>query len=489
MHNLFKKGWLFGCMEKILTKSSYIAGLGCKAYLWMLINQKESVTVHDAVAKSRMYDGRLVEERARKLYDNAISLKDLGFKDNLKRSRELCNNYILLEAGFLHDRCYARIDILIPNDNGHDIIEIKSTTRPKEIHYEDLRFQKHVLETCGVSVNRCMIIHLNPNYVRKGDIVLKDLFVTSDVTSEVDSIGDISGRISEMISVVDLDYCPEFVPEDILSEYSNPLIDEFYDSLPEGSIFELNRIRKAEALRLWNDGVRLIIQIPAEYPLSQSQKIQLRSQQETVINHTKIKDFIDSLEYPISHMDFEAFQSPIPLYDNTRPYQQIPFQYSVHVESKDNIVHKEYLHEGMDDPRRDFISSLLSNLPDNGTILVYHEGFEKGRLKEIARDYPEYADSINAILYRIKDLIVPFKKYYYHDRKQQGSNSIKSVLPLFDSNNHSSLNVRDGSQAMILYKEHRHDMLPDIRKDLLEYCCMDTMGMVRILDGLRSIIK
>ncbi|MFT4309928.1 MAG: DUF2779 domain-containing protein [Candidatus Woesearchaeota archaeon] len=476
-------------MEKILTKSSYIAGLGCKAYLWMLINQKESVIVHDAVAKSRMDDGRLVEEHARRLYDNAISLNNYGFMDNIAKTRELCNNNMLLEAGFLHDRCYARIDILIPNNKGHDIIEIKSTTRPKEIHYEDLRYQKHVVESCGISVNRCMIIHLNPDYVRKGDIVLKDLFVTSDVTIEVDSIGDISDRISEMISIIDQEYCPEFVPENILSEYSNPLIEEFYDTLPAGSIFELNRIRKAEALRLWNDGVRLITQIPAEYPLSQSQKIQLGSQQETVINHTKIKDFIDSLEYPISHMDFEAFQSPIPLYDNTRPYQQIPFQYSIHIEYEDNIVHKEYLHEGMDDPRRDFISRLFSDIPDSGTILVYHEGFEKGRLREIARDYPEYADRINTILGRIKDLIVPFRNFYYHDKNQKGSNSIKAILPLFDSTNHSSLNVKDGSQAMILYKEHRHDMPPDIRKDLLEYCCMDTMGMVIILKGLRSIIK
>ena len=193
-------------------------------------------------------------------------------------------------------------------------------------------------------------------------------------------------------------------------------------------------------------------------------------------------------------MDFETFQPAVPLFDNSRPYQQIPFQYSIHYkESKESqITHYEFLAEQGEDPRQKFVKNLLEDTSSKGDIIVYSKTFEITRLKEIANDFPAYAEQIEERISRIKDLMIPFRQKYYYSPEMKGSYSIKAVLPaLVPELSYDELEINEGGLASIAFETLQIEtdliIIAEIKAQLLEYCKLDTLAMVRILEKLENI--
>jgi hypothetical protein len=213
-----------------------------------------------------------------------------------------------------------------------------------------------------------------------------------------------------------------------------------------------------------------------------------------IIDLNNIQLFLADLLYPLYFMDFETFQTAVPLYDGAKPYQQIPFQYSIHYKEYQTapLKHFEFLAETSGDPRIPFIEKLLNDINGKGDIIVYNKAFEITRLKELARDFPKYSKQINLLISRIKDLMLPFQKRFYYKPEMKGSHSIKNVLPaLVPSLNYSGLNISEGSMASLSFEQllYEDDLfrVNEIRKDLLEYCKLDTLAMVKILEVLESL--
>ena len=174
--------------------------------------------------------------------------------------------------------------------------------------------------------------------------------------------------------------------------------------------------------------------------------------------------------------------------------QKIPFQYSFHIQHEDNrIKHYEYLADGNEDPRKALLNTLKEIIGDKGDIIVYHQTFEIGRLKELAKDFPEHKEWILNALDRIKDLEMPFKRLYYYNPLQEGRSSIKKVLPAVTGKSYSELEINNGGDASMLYfYSHIKNELPnkeEIRKNLLKYCGLDTEGMVWIVNKLKKLVK
>jgi hypothetical protein len=200
-----------------------------------------------------------------------------------------------------------------------------------------------------------------------------------------------------------------------------------------------------------------------------------------------------TLWYPICHLDFETFDTPIPPFDGIRPYQKIPFQYSLHIQNEEGAepAHFEYLVEPCKDPRRELAEKLLSEIPKNACVLTYNQTFEKGVLKDLATAFPALADEINKRIDNIRDLMVPFRKRDVYRWQMHGSYSIKEVLPtLVPELSYKDLNVSDGMMAMRVYhgmcNTDDSSKLEELRHGLLEYCKLDTFAMVKILDELRK---
>ena len=218
-----------------------------------------------------------------------------------------------------------------------------------------------------------------------------------------------------------------------------------------------------------------------------------------IVDVAALRRFLDDLSFPLYFLDFETFQPAIPLFDGTKPYQQIPTQYSLHVLKSPNseLEHYEYLAEAGTDPRRSVAEHLVIDIPHGVCTLAYNMGFEKGRISELASTFPDLADRLIAINEGMRDLIVPFRNGDYYVRAMGGSNSIKAVLPALFPNDpkldyHSLEGVHNGSEAMNAFEAMVNmdaDQIAITREQLLRYCELDTFAMVRIWEKLVSAVQ
>ncbi len=283
--------------------------------------------------------------------------------------------------------------------------------------------------------------------------------------------------------------------------------------------------KKGETIDIWdilNEGHTHALELkdalldPNQYK-SPNRIIKNRIQKETVahfktfqndqpyVNKKMIGKILNTFTYPIYHLDFESFPAPLPRFQGEIPYMQSLFQFSIHVEKKPGMCDMEKDHVGFlsnshQDQRRTLVESMLNAIKeDDGTIIVWNDSFEKTRIRELARLFPEYEERLLDIHDRIYDLMKVFKgdkdiqgesMMNYYDRRMQGSFSIKKVLPLFSHLSHQALDVKHGGEAMEVYAhfpDYDNDTFNQKYQALIEYCKLDTYAMVEILRRLREI--
>ena len=455
----------------------------------------------DATTQRVFDQGHLVGELAHQLYTDGMNLHTENIRENLKETRDcLPLRKPLFEAGFSGNRLYCRVDILNSvGDDEWDIIEVKSTNEVKYEHLHDVAFQRHCCQIAGLRIQRCHIMHLNRDYGKRGEIDPNQLFVTEDVTDRLDEFTyGLEERVADMLAIISSDNCPEVsIGQHCNTPYACLLQEECWAHLPEHHVMTLYYGKKLGE-ELLGQGILDIGNIPEEVVLNGKQQIQKKCVVwgEPHINEKEIQRFLSGLEYPLHFMDFETFATAIPIYDGTRPHQNIPFQFSMHLQRKPNAkpAHYSYLAEGKDDPRPGFLAELKRHISRKGSILVYYEAFEKSRLKELAEAFPEYKEWVDGILERITDLIVPFKDFSYYHPKQLGSASLKSVLPALTDLSYNDLEIAEGNTASLKFIESAFGNISNeerqrIRADLLTYCGQDTEGLIWIVARLKEIVN
>jgi len=483
-----------------LSKSKYINGLQCLKLLWVATNDPSRMPAYSAATQHVFDQGHVIGALAQQLYCGGIRLEQENIGANLRETTaSLKLRKPLFEAGFSGNRLYCRVDILNPSGGeAWDIVEVKSTNDVKDEQLYDVAFQRHCCQLNGVNINRS-IMHLNRDYVKHGDINPRQLFVTEDVTDRLGEFADgLEKRIAEMLAVIDSDKCPETaIGRHCNAPYECLLQQECWKHLPEHHVMTLYSGKKLGE-DLLAQGILDISNIPEEIHLNDKQQIQKDCviYGQPHIDTDEIKSFLKSLKYSLYFMDFETFATAIPIYDGTSPYQNIPFQFSLHVITKPRamVEHYEFLAEGKDDPRPAFLAQLKQNIGPKGSILVYYAAFEKSRLKELAGAFPEYQVWVESINERIVDLNVPFRDFSYYHPQQMGSSSLKHVLPTLTNLSYEDLEIGEGTTASLKFMEAAFGNISNterqkIRTDLLAYCGQDTGGMIEIVKQLKEITK
>ena len=485
-----------------LSKSKYLLGQQCPKILWTHYNAKHLLPETSASTQAMFDEGHAVGELAKQLYPDGIEVDwNVGFDEVVRQSTELlAQRKPLFEAGFKFKNTYARADILNPvEDDLWDIIEVKSNTKVKPINHHDLTFQRYCYEGAGLKIRRCCLMHINNQYVRHGDIDPQQLLVVEDVTHEVDQLlPDVPGQVSEMLRVIALKKCPQpDISPHCKEPYDCDLGYPCWDFLPKDqNIFHLYRGSK-KSYALLDRGIHAMADIPADVQLSAKQRIQVDTarSREPHSDQEAITRFLDSLIFPQYHLDFETFRSAIPKYDNTKPYSQVPFQFSLHVwKSFDTKpVHHSFLADGPDDPRPAFLAELRRLLGNYGDIVIYNRSFEETRLDECTKVFPEYRDWFHTLQPRFVDLLLPFRKFDYYHPSQNGSASIKHVLPVLTDKSYEDLEIADGNTANLEYMRVTFGDVDDterqrVRTALEHYCAKDTMAMINIIQSLRELI-
>jgi hypothetical protein len=463
----------------------------------MQFHEPERIPEPDIITQYLFDQGHLVGELAKKLFPSGIDVATDDFMGNIRTTRQLLQQRSpIFEAGIFTERVYSRIDILNPvNESEWDIIEVKATTGVKDIHFDDVSFQKYCCDKLGLKVRKCLLVHINNKYVKEGEIDLKQLFIVQDITTEVEeSSKGIQDRVNKIFEIMAASDCPEVtIGRHCSNPYDCPL-KECWDFLPEDSVFDLYR-GGSKCFELFNRGILVIRDIPDDYRLTGAQQIQKKCETtgQAHVNSTAITDFLSILQYPLYYLDFETFSPAVPMFDGTRPYQPVPFQFSLHVIRKDGASpeHFSFLASGTDDPRPKFLIELKKLLGNTGSVIVYNQGFEESILNELAQAFPEYESWVRQVCDRFVDLLTPFRKFYYYHSIQKGSASLKSVLPALTGKSYEGMGITDGGAASvafqtITYGEVAEEVRSKVRANLELYCSLDTEGMLWIIDRLRQ---
>ena len=450
-----------------ISKSDYMLFLRQPAWIWVKKNDPSKIPPVDAATQAMFDTGHAFEPYVESLFTGGETITWEKSDWNSYRTLPV-RTLQALESGakvIFQGRFEWREFTFLPDvievvgDKLFDLYEIKSSTRIKPDHLYDLAFQKTVLEGNGFTVRNISVIHVNNQYVRVGEVSPRELTTFADVTAEEN---EITLKTPEYMEAAKKAAAQAEMPD------------------PNPELAKLGS--KSEWMKVYEN---IFPPEPKVWP----------ADTRPVINKQEIERFLGELQYPLYFFDYETMQGLVPYFDGQRPYQQVPFQYSLHIirEPGAEVEHKEYLHRESTNPAPDLAKQLVEDMGDSGSIITWNMRFEKSVNEELGRMYPEYADRITAINERVVDLMITFKAKWYDDPRFEGSASIKKVLPVVCPElSYKYLGIQDGNSAQRLWMEAvldetRADQKDQILADLTEYCKMDTWAMMRIWQELLKI--
>lgn len=498
---------LFGDENKMrLSKSLYIRGLQCTKSLWLKKYKKDVLTPPDGSVEAIFETGNEVGALACQLFPEGkeVPYENTSFEEKTALTKKWIDESAtnIYEATFAYDDIVVMVDILHINSDGTlEIYEVKSSTEVKPVYLDDVSIQQYVLNGLGYTVKSANVVHINNKYVRGDELEVEKLFSVVDVSDEV---LECQHNIPSYLKLFKTELSDsENMPEiDIGTHCTNPYecdaMSYCWSHVASYSIFDISRLKSDTKFSLYKQGIVNFSDIADISSFSLSQQIQINSELENreIINREAIKEFVDSLTYPLYHLDFETFQQAVPQWKGVNPFMQIPFQYSLHVEEKNgDLKHYEFLAEDGKDPRYELAKRLVNDIPANVTVLAYSMGFEKGVIRKLAEQFEEFAPKLLAIHDNIKDLMTPFQKKDYYTPNMKGSYSIKKVLPALVPEMEMAYKelslVHNGGEAMQTFaKLSKMDdaTKEQYREALLQYCKLDTLAMVKVLKKLRESV-
>lgn len=494
------------------SKSKYCGLWQCPKIAWLKKYKPEEYII-DENTKSRMENGNIVGDLAMQLFGDYNEVTTYtNNKLDIPKMIEKTKQYMLdgldniCEASFNYNGLYCAVDILRKQDNGYAIYEVKSSTHEDNyVYIVDIAYQKYVLEHCGVKVTGTYLVNINSDYIFDGTLKLNELFKITDVWKlVVDEQKEVEEKIKMAEKLLEDKNEPNI---DISCNCNSPYKCGFWKycskHLPKPSVFDLYRLNFSKKIEYYNRGIISFDDLEKTgWFLGDIRNRQIEyalHDKGVYVDKENIKKFLDTLSYPLYFLDFETQQPIIPLYKGTRPYQQIPFQYSLHyIENKGGeLKHKEFLGISGEDPRRGLAEALCNDIPAGACVLAYNKKFECGRIGELAEIFPDLQKHLYSIEFSIKDLLDPFRYGYYYKKEIGGSFSIKSVLPaMFPDdptlNYHNLDGVHNGGEAMSIFPKIKDMPIKEqevARHNLLKYCELDTFAMVKIWQELETLVN
>lgn len=487
-----------------LSKSLYIRGLQCQKSLYLEKFHRNLKNAVDTKTQARFDTGNMVGEAARGLFPNGILVPYIetenGVAQQLRLTSEAIKNgaRVIYEASFQYDGIFVKVDILYKGSRSWEIYEVKAGTKLDPVYIDDAALQYYVLTGAGLKVGKIRISHINSGYVRKGALDIQELFINEDITKQVKErqpfVIEQLKRQRRMLN----GKLPEINIGPHCSEpYECDFTDHCWKHISDDSVFDL-RGHGVNPFDLYAQGI--IDQKDISFDLlnkKQRQQVVATLKKQNIVKKKRVREFLKTLSYPLYFLDFETFMSAIPLYDGIKPYQPIPFQYSLHYQKNKGgkLYHTAFLAKPLIDPRRPLLEKMLAEIPQDVCILTYNMTFEKSVLIKLAAQFPKYNKAIEKWTGNIQDLMVPFRQRDIYFWEFKGSYSIKNVLPvLVPQLSYEDMGIADGGAAMDAYHrmcevKDNPGELEEIRENLLAYCRLDKLAMVRILETVGIILS
>jgi len=485
----------------MLSKTLYMRGLQCPKSLWLNRRQPEVRTVPTPDLIARWEAGTEVGVYAQQLFPGGVEVPFDGQTkvQQLGQTRDLLAKgaKTIYEATFSFGGVFVRADILRKARDGWELYEVKSASEVKSHFPDDLAIQYFVLTGCGIPLRRAFLVHVDTQYVRRGEVVPERLFAVVDLTGiAIELQAAIPARLARMREVLAGGLPAIDIGPHCTDPYECDFLDHCWRHIPDHSVFDLSG-RGVDKWELYRRGIVRMEDIPLEI-LNDPQRMQAEFHRNRAehADPKAIREFLGGLTYPLCFLDFETFDTPIPLFEGTRPYQQIPFLYSLHRQDYPDgpLTHSEFLAPPGKDPRDALTERLLAAIPDGACVLAYNRTFEARVLRELSERVPRQRERLLSIAEGMLDLMVPFRRRDIYHWRMGGSYSLKSVLPvLVPELSYEGLAIREGTQASLAYlgleKIESDRERREAEEDLRAYCRQDTLGMVKLLEKMRELAK
>ena len=483
-----------------LSKSRYMSGRQCHLRLWNEIHIREAASEPDEVTQHIFDVGTLVGELARRRFSPGVLVDDdhRNFKPARRKTLDLLKDSkvrYIYEGAFIYRHVRIRADILerLP-DGTWRLIEVKAVGAPKPNHLEDLAVQLWVLKRSGLEVAEAGVLTLNKAYIRGKSLNLRKLFKYHSLINESKEVFPfITREIKSMKEMLATEQSPDILPgEHCNSPYTCPYIDHCTEGMvyPEHPISELPHSHNV-AIKLRNIGVEQITEIPDDFPLSAfHERIRQSILSDRQYVSDSLSEVLSGLKKPIRHLDFETVAFAVPRYEGTKPFESLPFMFSVHTEQPDGSPkHRGYLSTADHDPRRDVAEKLLEFLGKRGSICVYSH-YEATHIGKLMDRFPDLRTALGTIRDRIVDLLPIVRTNYYHP-DFHGSFSLKSVYPVLGKGDYTDLSISEGSLAAVKYVQAidspDEKLRSTIFSELVEYCKRDTLATVEVKETLDKL--
>ncbi len=510
-----------------VSKTDYLLYRECPKNTWLKVHKPDVYYTNELsdFEKSIIETGNEVESKARLLFPTGILIEghdivaqektakiiqDLlsGSSENIPNKNSSTGLQTIFQPVFVKNGFMAAVDVLQydPNKQSFSVYEIKASNNVKEkLHLYDLAFQVNLLKMAGLQIDRIGVLHLNPKYIRNGDLDIIKLFVKDDVTESVNELLEkVAIEMQETQKYLSEDAEPSGPCDCIYKGRSGHCTTFSYSnvSVPAYSVHDIARIglSKTKLIELIDSNIFDIKEVPEYIELSDIQKNQVNVlvSDRVILEKDKIFEELNSLVFPLYFIDYETFPSAIPRFDGFSPYQQIPFQYSLHIVEKAPLengaekaeevtpIHHEFLHTESSDPSLAFLEAMQKDIGKIGSIIVWNKSFECNRNTELAKRFTKFKEFVEDVNARVYDLEDVFKKQYFVHKGFKGKTSIKYILPVIAPElTYKNLNIQNGGSASDTWNRLVTSQIPanqkkQVTEDLLKYCERDSYAMYAI---------
>lgn len=493
-----------------ISKSQYLKGLQCPKALWYY-RHRSDLAPDISDSQQALFDaGHEVGELAQQYFKTGIEItEDYWATDKAIAATQQAiadgHKHIFEATAASSDGAYAKIDILkkVGKADTWDLIEVKAATSVKEYHLDDMALQRFAFTGAGYNIRRSILMHINNEYVRSGDLDLKALFTLEDCTRDVkDRLSGVGDTVAALLKALKRKKEPAIATGDhCYDPFECDYTGHCWPKISEPSVYSVFRSGwKRDCLLEKN--ITAICDIPDDM----LNKLDMTNREYIAVDACKtgevykdipqIQAWLNTLEYPLYFLDYETINPAVPLFDQSRPYQQIPFQFSLHIQKKKGgpLTHLEFLHTPKSDPRPDLIKKLIKSCGRKGSVVVYNQGFESRINNELGRDFPSFQIDLDNINARMVDLLTPFRSRHIYHPDMNGSASLKAVLPaLVPTMSYDGLEIADGGTASQLYFNCLKGAIPEeeqkqIFDNLRVYCGQDTLAEVKLLRVLYGLV-
>jgi len=490
----------------MITKTQYLNYRVCSKNFWLSTFKNDVKPQLTELEENTIHTGISIGALAKQYFADTYDCSRLGANgfpscnEQVQVTQDAIkeNHRALAEASFIFDDLYCAVDLLVKEEDGYSIYEVKSSSTYKTQHLFDVAFQKYVLTKCGLKINHSYVMHLNSSYCRKGDIDVHELFSFEDVELHKDTSLTFTQIEADLMCIRNILKETKEISVPFSKECKKcPFHDYCTKRLPSNNVSKIAGIKASKAYQLINYGVVTMNDYINAGFTSNSELV--KKQIDSAITGTKrsvskvhLNDFLSKLKYPLYHLDFETLNEAVPPFDGAHPYERIPFQYSLHIEEKKGgpYRHEEFLGKSLD-CRRELAEKLCHDIPMNSTVIAFNSSFEGSVIKNLAHLYPDLEKHLLSLSNNLLDLEEPFKKGAVYDKEQGGSTSIKHVMPAFcpsikDSYRNLPL-VHNGGEALSMFPKLMNMSgaeLSKAREGMLKYCELDTLSMVEVLKVL-----